>query len=84
MRGQYSRVTDPVSESAETVWAARSPQIEGPHRFFVAADPPAEGASVGRLEAVMPESGEYKFGFSPCVMWHQYGHVAICTSGSAE
>lgn len=84
MRGQYSRVTDPVSEKTETVWAPRIPQIEGPNRFFVSADPPAEGAAAGRLEVILPETGEYKFGFSPCVMWHQNGHVSICTTGSAE
>lgn len=84
MSGQYLRVTDPVSESTETVSAARIPQIEGPQRFFVAADPPGEGALVGRLETILPETGEYTFGFSPCVMWHQYGQVAICTSGSAQ
>ena len=78
MRGQYSRVTDPARETTETVWAARIPQIEGPQRFFVAA-PPVEGAAVGRLEIILPATGDYKFGFSPCVMWHQYGEVAICT-----
>lgn len=83
MRGQYSRVTDPATEATETVWAARSPQVQGPHRFFVAA-PPVEGAAVGRLEIILPETGQYKFGFSPCVMWHQYGEVAICTGAAAQ
>jgi hypothetical protein len=84
MSGEVWSVTDPALGLAKPGWTVRRPQIVGPHRFYVSSDPPATGVAAGRLETVLPESGEYKFGFSPCAMWHQYGHVAICTAGSAE
>ena len=84
MSGEMWSVVDPPSDLAKPSWTARIPEVSGPHRFFAAANPQADGAAVGRLEVILPEDGDYKFGFSPCAMWHQYGHVAICTTGSAE
>jgi hypothetical protein len=63
---------------AKPEWQARLPSIEGPHKFFAMPETVLDEPT-GRLEATLPESGQYTFGFSPCAMWNGYGHVAICT-----
>jgi hypothetical protein len=61
-------------------WNARNPQIEGPEGFFANGDVDVWGSNVGRLQVQLPSTGNYRIGFSPCVMWHQYGQVSICAS----
>ena len=33
---------------------------------------------------VLTKTGQYKIGCMPCAMWHQYGHVTICTSDETK
>ncbi|MES1154971.1 MAG: hypothetical protein ABUL48_00940 [Pseudorhodoplanes sp.] len=68
---------DPKSKSITSSWAARQPSLEGPGGFY--AEAPALDES-GKLDIVLPKSGQYRFGFYPCAMWHQQGKVEICAT----
>jgi hypothetical protein len=68
---------DPKSKAITSSWAARQPSLEGPGGFH--AEAPALDDS-GKLDVVLPKTGQYRFGFYPCAMWHQQGKVEICAT----
>jgi hypothetical protein len=80
MQGEEWEATDVNSYVSKPIWTARSPEINGPHGFFAAPNGDPLADPTGKLDAVLPESGQYTFGFSPCAMWNGYGHVSICST----
>ena len=73
MVGQASEV-DPRSGRVATEWRPRDPNVEGPGGFFFGG-----AEAPGELTFVAPANGPYRFSFSPCAMWGQWGAVNICS-----
>ena len=76
MRGMIDEY-DPRSKSITSSWAGRQPSLDGPGGFHAEA---TDVDDSGRLDVVLQRSGQYRFGFYPCAMWHQPGEVEICAS----
>jgi len=68
---------DPKSKSITSSWIARQPALHGPGGFTAEASGADDS---GKLDVILPSSGQYQFGFYPCAMWHQHGEVEICAS----
>ncbi len=54
-------------------WRHRGVSAQGPNSTFISG-----GGENGTLNKVLPYSGTYEIGFSPCAMWHSFGRVVIC------
>jgi hypothetical protein len=65
----------------EKTWEPRLPSVDGPQDFFAEGD---FDKNDGTLELTVPHDGVYRFGFYPCVMWHNTGKVQICVVPSSE
>jgi hypothetical protein len=68
---------DPKSKSIVSSWTGRQPSLDGPGGFH--SEAPGIDDS-GKLDVILPKSGQYRFGFYPCAMWHQQGKVEICAT----
>jgi hypothetical protein len=72
---------DESTKTNEKKWEPRVPSVEGPQDFFAEGDSDKDD---GTLELTVPQDGVYRFGFYPCVMWHNMGKVQICVVPPSE
>ena len=66
-------VTATSTGMADETTSQRDVYVSGPHNFSASAN------DDGELRTRLPLSGLYKFGFSPCAMWHYPGTFVVCT-----
>jgi hypothetical protein len=62
------------NSDGKRVWVTTGPwqlSVSGPGGFFASTDS-------GRLNTVLPRTGEYSFSIGPCAVWGNKGDVAIC------